>query len=254
MTNSDSFSWRRCLAYGRMYSPLIKYQLILWPLVALAIFLLSFASGFISFGIIFIGLLGFLASFMVYFGPMVFAFGPDLSVETILPVKWSEKAVFVIVYSLILLPLCVKLPIAGGVLIAQSISPELVQTNSYIEVQRFSMSTYGWWGMVQELIPAAVCLLAVVMYSRRRVLMATVWTFVSFFGMGIIGFVVGLLSVFRMGCNDGMEGVGRKSPDEIVTSMMHSMSPYFIILSIVAAAFIVTVVCLICRRFKNRQI
>lgn len=254
MTNSDSFSWRRCLAYGRMYSPLIKYQLILWPLLALAIFLLSFASGFISFGIIFIGLLCFLASFMVYFGPMVFAFGPDLSVETILPVKWSEKAVFVIVYSLILLPLCVKLPLSGGVLIAGYISPELAQTNSYIELQHFSLSNYGWWGMVQELIPAAVCLLAVVMYSRRRVLMATVWTFVSLFGLGIIGFVVGLLSVFRMGYNDGMEGMGRKAPDEIVSSLMHNMSPYLITLAIIAVAFIVTVVCLICRRFKNRQI
>lgn len=254
MTNNDSFSWQRCLAYGRMYSPLIKYQLILWPLLALAIFLLSLGSGFLSFGIIFIGLLGFIASFMVYFGPMVFAFGPDLSIETVLPVKWSEKAVFVVIYSLIVLPLCVKIPMSGGILIAKLISPELVHTNSYMEMQSLAFSNTGYWGLAQELLPAAVCLLSVIMYSRKRVLMSAVWTFVSLIGLGMVGFIVGLLSVFRMGYNDGMDGLQQKTPDEIASTLIHNMTPYLIVLAVIVVAFLVTAVYLICRRFKNRQI
>ena len=141
MTNADNFSFARVMAYGNIYSPWIKRQLVFTPLISLAVVMINIMLGFYSFGLPFIGLVSFIPAFMVYFGALVFAVGTDPAVETMLPVKWSEKALFVTVYALVVIPLCVNLPQLIVEVVVRTAGGELFDSNIYINTR--NMTAHG---------------------------------------------------------------------------------------------------------------
>lgn len=253
---TDSFSLRRALAYGRIFSPWIGRQLLFMPLISLAVAILTIMLAINPLGALFSGLLSFIPAFMVYFGSLVFAYSTDQTMQTILPVKWSEKALFMIVYSLVVVPLCVDVPqiIADRAVIW--LDPDRVDSNVILSARYMTQGVSASWNYLQQLIPAAVCLTAVVFYTSRRVLMPVVWTVVSMIGLSVLGGICGILSVVKFGAKnlEAIAEANQGNPRAVVNALMGEMQPYIEIFQIFSVAILFVFVWLICRKIKTRQL
>lgn len=254
MEYSDKFSVSRALAYGRLFSPWIQRQLIFYPVISIIIPILSLLLGYTAFGMAFIAILSLIPAMMVYFGSLIFGLHSDRYIETLVPATWCEKATFTVVYSLVVLPLLVNVPTQVVYRISVLI-PSIVDGNAWIEVNQLSraFSSTWLWAIVQSLIPSAVCLLALVVYSNRRILMAVVWTVVSLIGISILGGVIGFMSAINMVKNDA-DSIKDIEPENVVATLASNMQPALITLGIIGLAIILVIVWLIFRKFRTRQI
>lgn len=255
MEYSDKFSVRRAIAYGKLFSPWIQRQMIFFPLVSLLISVLSVFLGFLTVGIPFIALLSFILAFMVYFGSMVFGMHSDRYIETLVPVKWSEKATFVCVYTLIVIPLLVTVPTQLIYWIVDNFLKEWISGNHWLELRRIGTGFYAnaLWNTVQYLIPASVCLFALISYSSKRILLAAVWSVVSLIGLSIVGGIVGFISAFKFG-KTNIETMAESNPEEVVGALVSEMQPMFVMLGCVGVVFLMFMVWLIFRKFRERQV
>ncbi len=255
MDYTDKFSVRRAIAYGNLFSPWIQRQMLFFPLISLAISVLSVFLGFMSLGIPFIALLSFIPSFMVYFGAMVFGVHSDRYIETLVPAKWSEKAAFVCIYAIIVIPLLVTIPSQLVYWSADTIFSKWTSGNHWLELRRIGtgLSSNILWNLVQSLIPASVCLYALVCYSSKRILMAAVWSVVSLIGLSIVGGIIGFISAFEFG-KSNLEAMADRNPEYVVNALMSEMQPMLIALGCVGLVFLIFMVWLIFRKFRERQV
>lgn len=257
MTNADNFSFARVMAYGNIYSPWIKRQLVFTPLISLAVVLINIMLGFYSFGLPFIGLVSFIPAFMVYFGALVFAVGTDPAIETMLPVKWSEKALFVTVYALVVIPLCVNLPQLIVEVVVRTAGGELFDSNIYINTRNMTFGSFNTClSYVQQLVPASVCLATVVSLTSKRIVMSVVWTIVSLVALSIFGAICGILGVFKYGIGkiETLAESQSANPTVFINALMSEMQPYMMILMGVCIIAIAVFVWLTCRSIKTRQL
>lgn len=106
----NRFSWRRVAMVARFFYPMLRSQIIFFPIVAFAFslwinlmpdsfILKDMITGFMLLGI----------TLMFWWASGKFA-GPNRQCETMLPALWSEKALFVVVYSLAIVPLLLFVP------------------------------------------------------------------------------------------------------------------------------------------------
>lgn len=255
MKYTDNFSVRRAIAYGNLFSPWIQRQMILFPLISLVISVLSVFLGFATIGIPFIALLSFIPSFMVYFGSMVFGMHSDRYIETLVPAKWSEKAAFVCVYTIIVIPLLVTVPTQLVYWIVDNFLKEWISGNHWLELRRIGTGFYAnvLWNTVQYLIPASVCLFALICYSSKRILMGAVWSMVSLIGLSIMGGIIGFISAFRLG-KANLENMSENNPEEVVGALVSDMQPMLVVLGCVGAVFLLFMVWLVFRKFRDRQV
>ena len=254
MEHSNKFSVGRAIAYGKLFSPWIQRQLLFYPVISTLVAVLSVTLGLISYGMVFIVLLSFIPAIMIYFGSLIFGVHSDRYIETLVPATWVEKASFTVVYSLIVLPLLVVVPAHIVLWVAEHI-PSVSDGNSWLEVKRLStaFSSGLLWNIMQSIIPAAVCLFALIVYSSRRILMAVVWSIVSLIGISIIGGVIGFMSAVRI-AKDDMESIKYADPEQIIDNLATNMQPSFIILGTMGSIAVLLIIWLIFRKFKRRQI
>ncbi len=251
---SNKFSISRAIAYGKLFSPWIQRQILFYPLISTFISVLSVSLGLIPYGMVFIALLSFIPALMIYFGSLIFGVHTNMYIETLVPATWVEKATFTVVYSLIVLPILVVVPAQIVLWIAERI-PAVAEGNSWLEVKQLStaFSSGLLWNIMQSLIPAAVCLLALVVYSTRRILMAVVWSIVSLIGISIIGGVIGFMSAIQL-AKDDVDTIKNATPEKIIDDLAANMQPSFLILGIIGSIIVLMIVFLIYRKFKLRQI
>ncbi len=254
MDYSNKFSVNRAIKYGRLFSPWIQRQLLFYPLISIFISVLSIILGYTTYGIAFTALLSFIPAILQYFGSLVFGMHTDRYIETLVPATWCEKATFTVVYSLVVLPLLLNIPSQIIYWIATRI-PSVAEGNSWIEVHQLSKAlSSGWlWNIVQSLIPTAVCLLALVIYSSRRILMSVVWSIVSLIGISILGGIVGFMSAIKM-VKEDINTLNNNDPEAIIDSLASSMQPSLIILGIAGCVILLVIVCIIFRKFRSRQV
>ncbi|MCI9606835.1 MAG: hypothetical protein HFJ94_01515 [Muribaculaceae bacterium] len=253
---TDSFSLRRTLAFGKIFSPWIGRQLLFMPLISLAVAILTIVLATNPVGTLFCGLLSFVPAIMVYFGSLVFAYSNDRTMLAILPVKWSEKALFMIVYSLVVVPLCVDVPQILADRVAIWLDPDRLDSNVFLSAKYTTQGVSASWNYLQQLIPAAVCLTAVVFYTSRRILMPVVWTIVSVIGLSVLGGICGILSVVKLGASnlDVIAESNKDNPKAIINALMGEMQPYISILQIISVSVLIILAWLVCRRLKTGQL
>lgn len=107
---TDRFSWRRVGMVARFFYPKLRSQIILFPMmaVALSLWVYLMPNTFVLKDML-TGFMYLAVTLMLCWASGKFA-GSNRQCETMLPALWSEKALIVVVYSLIVVPLLLFVP------------------------------------------------------------------------------------------------------------------------------------------------
>lgn len=257
IASTDSFNFRRALAFSRCFQPSIRRQMILYPVISLVFVVSSTILGNYKLGLPLIVLMSTISSFMAYLAPLVFTIGSDLTIETLLPVKDSERAAFITFYSLIVCPLLVCIPDFAVKQIMLQFFPAVVEDNFMYEMIQENPLTNMPLSVASALVPVATCLFAISVYRHRRILMPVVWTVVSLIAISILSGVVAVSRIFQIGMSDGIEGLENRigsDPDTARDFLMGELQPAFIVIAALCVAYVIFISIMAYRNIKNRQI
>lgn len=237
------------------YMPRLKKQLMFYPLVAvICYFILFFSLKSVGAAILTSTITYYILGFMTCFGALIFASRKGMEIDTMLPVDWKQRSVFVMVYTFIIVPAIVVLPMYLCYVCTWQwvvINPLFKEAIPLLKM--FMSSQYILLAISSQLIPMAVCLYCVVTIKHNRIIMSIVWTIVANIVLFMIGAIYGGIIGFSQGFEDGFNGVER-SQDEVssmlVSEITGGMTPVAVFL-IICAIFVVIMTC---RQLKNRQI
>lgn len=200
LSHTDRTSWRRVAMVGRYFMPTIRRKLIAYPLVAVLLFYLAHWLGLGQGDELDVLVLG-CASYLVAFGPLVFAKHRGAEFFATLPALGLEKCIWVLGYTFIITPLIVFLPIDLLCFIYydemnyQALSLKALSG----EMTMGMMSDGNLWrlglvGLVSVVGEAATCLWAVWASRTSRTLHGLVATVAVMMGSGIIGAIAGVIT------------------------------------------------------------
>lgn len=247
-----AFSFDRIINIARYYYPMLKRQIILYPIAGIVVGILNLTAAFTPVGILFSGIINSAISFLYTFGPVVFARRSSLVIETMLPATPREKASFVILYSLIGIPLILYVPFYLVIGIGHIAG---IDTN--IEQMLTSLTERPSWSIylgsaLQNLVPAITCLYVVMRVRHNRALLGMVWSVISMIGLGIVGAVWGIIMALSYGFIDGT--CTENDPDAIVGSITTSMGSLVLTVSIISGLYTALMTWLTYRQIGKRQI
>ncbi len=257
MNHSESinkFSIRRAISFGRCFQPNLRLQLIVYPIVSLlnSVVILLFSDKPIALPLIV--MMSLLVSAMLYLSSLVFTSGSDLAIETELPLRGDEKAAFMIVYSLVVIPLLLWIPQWLSTSVATWMDPKLITENTFLQTSSIVPRATTITNVFQSLAPASVALLAVVSYKRRRVLMPVVWTIVTVVAMGVVTAITVTVKLFTSNFFSKIdENAANIDQMQLKMDVISTISPEIVVIGVVLA--LVTIICtyLTYRRVKYRQ-
>lgn len=251
----------RLALVARFYFPRLKKQIIAYPIISLLLgsgTIVSILSGSEILLMLALIIDVFLISVMIEYGPLAFAFRSCPEIETGLPATAGQQSLFIIAYTFIGIPLMILLPITLveiGLIDTGLVSNNI--TDELKEIERVLSGKLGFLtiacGLLQYLVPMAVCLYAVMRHTRKRLLHGIIWTLVANVMFAIFGFIVGAISAFKSGFEDGWNGV-EANPDNVVPGLTAN------ILSMMDCLGVILIICLIfaiymtCRTIKQRQV
>lgn len=263
LQHDGSFSWRRVATVWTYYSPVLKMQLWLWPLVAAGIYLMG----------LFMALSPFPAEssfavsdllMLISFGPLMLARSNALVCETMLPVRADEKFVFFLLYFLIVVPVLTMLT-AGALHLAATmiLGVERLQDYTAFLTQRSQMIGYTYGiGVFSDVIGIVACLLGVTAFTRNRTLAGVGFVIGSGIVVGIISSIFGIIMAFTSGIFDGFLQFGEivESNSGNTQAMVEEMYELpvmrlmMIVISSITAIVSILLGYLLLRRIRNRQI
>lgn len=209
MMQDNSFSWERISLLARYYMPAIKKQLLIY-LIIIAVY---FGASVISqLPVWFSGLfmmvwgicqLGF--SYMFYLSPIAFARYDDNALNVLIPARGSEKALFIIVYSLVIVPAFIVAVSAVFALIARLVPGcDINMFGTALGDADFIREAWNelfpQWSMLLYQITGYFWMISIVLYvvtaSRsNKVIKAILATIIVPMISGIIAAIVGLIVV-----------------------------------------------------------
>lgn len=246
------FSFDRIVNIARYYYPVLKRQIILYPIAGIVVGILNLTAAFTPVGILFSGIINSAISFLYAFGPVVFARHSNPVIETMLPATPREKASFVILYSLIGIALLVYAPfyIVLGI-------GHMAGFDTNIELILTSLSEKPSWAIylgsaLQNLVPVITCLYVVMRVRHNRALLGMVWSVISIIGLGIVGAVWGIIMTLSYGFIDGT--CTETDPDAIVGSITSSMGSLVLTVCIISGLYTAIMTWLTYRQIGKRQI
>lgn len=201
---TDRFSWKRVAMVGRYYYPALRMQIILYPLISLAIGIATYTTRLWSLSALieaFYGILAVALSFMYYWAPTVFSRSNGRAIEVMLPARSSEKAAFILLYTIVGISALVWLPqllcyiaftlISGDSSIFAAYDMVPLTTGKRIVAHMLSA--------LQALVPLCTCLLAVFAYKKSRVAMGILWSIVSLIGMALVAMIYTIIYIASNG-------------------------------------------------------
>ncbi|MDE7411837.1 MAG: hypothetical protein K2M94_07345 [Paramuribaculum sp.] len=248
---TDKFSWNRVMVLARYYYPNLRTQLIIYPLVSLLSGIIlyfttkSIAWGFLS------GALSLALSIMLYLGPIVFARKQTRPIETLIPARSSEKATFILGYSLVFIPIMVYLPQFLMFTLMYHLFPissdfaELIKTSF-----EFNKGFYGL-SYVQGLVPTITCLFVVYAKRNNRLVMACVWAMVAMIAQTIVSGILGAIIAIRQFHNIANPS---ESPEAFTTDFMYHLMPYLVTFFIICAVYVIIMAVFTVRNICKKQV
>lgn len=194
---TSKFSLRRTVKVAKYYWPSLKKQVLIYSCLSLGAGVAGFLLEGIPFATLFMVLLATAMTFMAYWAAAAFTSHSSLEIETSLPAKISERALFILAYTLIAVPILLFGPkLLSSWLLGICFDPAQNQQIAGDLSHRFA-TTFGWLDTLEMYVPIVTCLFAVFAYNKSRFTMGAVWSIVSIIGLGISGVVMGLFVVFR---------------------------------------------------------
>lgn len=252
-TISDTFSWRRVMAIGRYYYPALRTQMIIYPLISLVtgIILFFFVKSVIwgFFG----SILSLTLQFMLYLSPIVFARKQTRPIETLLPALGSEKATFILGYSLIIVPILTFGPELIVYHLLHWIFPGITDLYSIYHTQFSIDNTVNILGYAQYLVPLTTCLFVIFRRTTNRITMGFVWTFVALIGETILIAIFSAIAFIHQ--LNQKDTIFFNSPENLSSmDLINTMIPAITIFFIICAIYVVIMNYFTARSICKKQI
>lgn len=256
---ASRFSWKRVEYVIRFYYPLLRGQMIIYPCVALALYILASVAVYIKWTDLLWAAPATVISFMFYLAPVVLTRRDTRMVATMLPATALEKTVVLLGYFMVIVPLLTYgVYYLGGSLIKMVIPAASVIDK--IRSVKQDLGTPQFIYQASELVPAVTCLWAVVKVKRNRTLKAVVSGVAAILGIGIIGMVYGAIVAFSSGFVSGIKDAvhegGYLEPEqeeELVAPMVSEMIPFLTAMGITSMCYVAFAVWMIYHTVKTRQ-
>ena len=251
---SDSFSWQRVAAVARFYFPHLKKQMIWYLCISLVFAVLT---GIIanSWAAVFIwSLITGIIGYMVNFNPLIFCYySKGLEIETSLPANGLEKSVFILLYSLVVIPIIACLPVTIVYLVNLSAfaSNEELAYISQLTIDSFR----GSYGLIifQYTTFILTCLWAVVASRRGRMTKGIIVPIVVKVVLSVITGIYLAVTALHSTMLTTVSNSNTNS-QELALSLVNSMSAVTIPLGIVELLYSIFAIVMITRAISNRQI
>ena len=234
----NSFSWERMTLLARYYMPAIKKQLLIY----LIIITVYFTAGVLSqmphwFSGLFMmvwGICQFGFAYMFYLAPIAFSRYDDNALNTLIPARGDEKALFVIVYSLVMVPVFIVAVTSVFALIARLIPGYEIDLlsngfdNNALEREAWD-TLFPEWSLWLYKITGYFWMTGVVLYvvtisRNNKVIKGILATIVIPMISGIIAGIIGLVYViYNRNTMDFFEKINEKiSDNEAVENVFSS--------------------------------
>lgn len=255
--NNSAFHFNRFLMVARYYFPALKPQIILYPILASAIQILSFVLMNYEVGMPFAGLMAMILGAMSYFGPLMLSRRSDRVLETMLPASASEKATFIILYCYVAIPaFTIILPFA----ICQILTYIFGTPDYYHMVIDASgikdINQHSAIQNLQALVPIATCMYCVVALKKKRY-MTVVWCIVSVIALVVIATIGALIAAINSGFIDGVnDGIYGNPPDSeaFKQSFIDILKSTYYVLTSISVIYAALMAWLTARKIKLFQI
>lgn len=249
---SNEFSWKRAWAISSLYEPAIKWQMIIYALVSLLTGGIIYALNASALGILTMGLFGTVTSFMVYFGPIVFARKSNMVIETTLPATNAEKCVFYVLYSVIVLPALVNLPYHAVMFIGNAIHPVADSFKDILSLQNDAIvKTYGL-NLLSGLLPITICLYTLMASEKNRIVKAILWTIGVNIALALIGAIYGI--VLAVTGSSFPEACSTNDTYELGTILGGTLKNLIIVTSLISGIISAVMIWLTCLKISKRQL
>lgn len=242
----------------RCYSPGMSKELLLIGALTLVTYIVSFMATQVSWGILIYGMVSYITLMAYCCGPLHFARFRDPAFELQIPATPGERTAVMLGYTLVAVPAVMAAVWFGASLIVSIFTPDAWVTPRV--VTRFmsalepgelkainSMLKYTWMQNLQNIIPALVCLLCVVLSRRNKVLKGIIGIIVTYLTMSV---AVGIFTFIKVVIDIKINGM----TDEEFFGSFHNILA-LALYSLVAAA-IATVIFTawrLNRAFRHRQ-
>lgn len=264
ITTDNSFSWKRVGMVARFYYPRVKWQLLLYPLFALA---LNLIGGYIlkaGFPAVLISPLSSIPSWMVYYGSLFLIIKESREVETMLPATAKEKATCLILYAALLLPLITTIPswIGGFIVFGTFNTAEIMpyinfpeDSKKVIDYMAPLLNQSMYYGIPTVIACSLITLLTVARAKRNRIILSIAFVIAYTVAMTLIGTVAVIVSIFSENGIINEIKKGSVSDDRLMQDLFANTLPTT--LDTIAICGVITVavmIPLIYRGIKNRQV
>lgn len=252
---------------ARYYYPRLKWQLIAYPLIS--VLCTAFMVWMAAEEIPFLGLIAeWILVLMIIFAPLAFARYNSRQLDIALPAPWQLKAAFLLLYTVVIVPLMVLLLPA----LSQTVLPyrfcligQFITVNNGGElVSKIIPSWLIWlqrthiaaWG--QSFLPSVLCLLFVLSFRNDTILKSVLWSLASGIIFVIIQSVLSATFIFHRLIEElDLKGGAHPTTAEIDQVTQSAVSDYlhaaYVIEIPILVAASIAVCWLVCRKVKTRN-
>lgn len=247
---TDRFSWRRVAMVARFFYPKLRSQIILFPVmaVALSLWVYLMPNTFVLKNVL-TGFMYLAVTLMLWWASGKFA-GSNRQCETMLPALWSEKALVVVVYSLIVVPLLLFVPQMLVDYVASLISGEPL---TLLRLDDDSIIIFGkelGLSSCDTFFSITTCMFIACRSAKSTFLKSAVWSLLATIGFGLL-VGIAFVAIFSTKVYTNAEALEGLNGSEVIDTLGIAGSMY--IFYWISIAYSVLMVYLTVRSFKKIQ-
>lgn len=261
----DRFSWHRVLLVARYYGPKLTMQLLIYAAISFVLsVILSYA--YITNKPMMVVMPQWVLTWMIIFSPLVFGRQRARAIEIGLPVKWSETAAFMLIYTMLIAPVTVLLlPLVASLTFGSGFDfySSMFWSTAYegmdmpewfLKLSIFQVSIY-----TESVTQALICLW-LVLVLRHNVIIKSVLLLIGLELVYVLSVSIasGLVMYFRI--KDTFDGVAEEMISDsmlrplVADTVSHLLKNLFIFGNSAKFVIIVVMITLVCRKLKRRQL
>lgn len=245
---NQGFSCRRVGMVARYYYPALKTQIITFPLISLLAGVSAVFSDTVWQFSMLDGLLNTAIAFMFIFAPIMFARNSSRELELTLPATYLEKAAFVLLYTLICIPLLSYGPMylmKWLLLIVFNLSSS---ANEVEETLKNLMDDSYGLEMFTNAVPLITCLFVVMYCKKSRTGKGILWSILSNVALGMVGLCFGIFMAYT---TPGLAGENEIFMNPVFADAFRDV---MMVTGVISLVYIVVMSWLTALIFKERQI
>lgn len=265
MTMNDKFSIERLKQVWFYYSPGMARHLMITGGLTLVAYIICLLATHVFWGILLYSVMSYVTTITFCCGPLHFARFRDTAFNLQLPAAAGERTAVMLGYTLVIVPGVMAAVWFGASFIAGLFTENASVANMVLMKFMNSLDAdknaieeldgilkYSWIQQLQNIIPALVCLLCVVLSRRNKVLMGVIGILCAYVAMTVIAsLVTAILAVLSIDMSDIGSSIGNKTL--FIENFEHMMEFFMYFMALIALATTAFSVFRLNRAFRHQQ-